>query len=152
MALKKLQHIEIEDDFKLIGIHCQLDGYKLAFNLNKFLKISLENFDYKIVIDNVEYTFEMFKHDSETYNTKIYLFSNKSYGNIPFYEPNLFDTINSSVYLIDEKKNIDFFLKIEGGGFNYVSMINKIQGISMVQSSYLVNLKSSKSKYNLIFE
>ena len=73
MALKKLQHIEIEDDFKLIGIHCQLDGYKLAFNLNRFLKISLENFDYKIVIDNVEYTFEMFKHDSETYNTKIYL-------------------------------------------------------------------------------
>ena len=64
MALKKLEHIEIEDDFKLIGIHCQLDGYKLAFNLNKFLKISLENFDYKIVIDNVEYTFEMFKHDS----------------------------------------------------------------------------------------
>ena len=62
MALKKLQHIEIEDDFKLIGVHCQLDGYKLAFNLNKFLKISLESFDYKIVIDNVEYTFEMFKH------------------------------------------------------------------------------------------
>ena len=55
MALKKLQHFEIEDDFKLIGIHCQLDGYKLAFNLNKFLKISLENFDYKIVIDNVEW-------------------------------------------------------------------------------------------------
>jgi hypothetical protein len=54
--------------------------------------------------------------------------------------------------LIDEKKNIDFFLKIEGGGFNYVSMINKIQGISMVQSSYLVNLKRPKSKYNLIFE
>ena len=51
MALKKLQHIEIEDDYKLIGVHCQLDGYKLAFNLNKFLKISLESFDYKIVID-----------------------------------------------------------------------------------------------------
>ena len=50
MALKKLQHIEIEDDFKLIGIHCQLDGYKLAFNLNKFLKISLENFDYGCII------------------------------------------------------------------------------------------------------
>ena len=69
----------------------------------------------------------MFKHESETYNTKIYLFSNKSYGNIPSFEPNLFDTIKSSVYLIDEKK-IDFFLKITGGSFNYVSMINKIQG------------------------
>ena len=100
----------IEDDFKLIGIHCQLDGYKLAFNLNKFLKISLENFDYKIVIDNVEYTFEMFKHDSETYNTKIYLFTNKSYGKTPSFEPNLFDTISSSVYLIDEKKNIKHHL------------------------------------------
>ena len=152
MALKKLQHIEIEDDFKLIGIHCQLDGYKLSFNLNKFLKIFLESFDYKIVIDNVECTFEMFKHKSETYNTKIYLFSNKSFGNIQSSEANLFDNINSSTYLIDEKKNIDFFLKIEGGGFNYVSMINKIQDIRMVQSSYLVNLKRPKSKYNLIFE
>ena len=152
MALKKLQHIEIEDDFKLIGIHCQLDGYKLAFNLNKFLKISLKNFDYKIIIDKVECTFEMFKHESETYNTKVYLFSNKSFGNIRTFEPNLFDTIDSSIYLIDEKKNIDFFLKIEGGGFNYASMINKIQEIQMVQSCYLVNLKSPKSKYNLIFE
>ena len=53
---------------------------------------------------------------------------------------------------IDEKKNIDFFLKITGGSFNYVSMINKIQEIRMVQSCYLVNLKSPKSKYNLIFE
>ena len=152
MALKKLQHIEIEDDFKLIGIHSQLDGYKLAFNLNRFLKISLENFDYKIVVDDVECTFEMFKHESETYNTKVYLFSNKSFGNIRAFEPNLFDTIKSNIYLIDEKKNIDFFLKITGGSFNYVSMINKIQEIRMVQSCYLVNLKSPKSKYNLIFE
>mgnify|MGYP001268140828 CR=1 FL=1 len=152
MALRKLKHIEIEDDFKLIGIHCQLDGYKLAFNLNKFLRISLENFDYKIVIDNVECAFEMFKHKSETYNTKIYLFSNKSFGNIQSYEPNLFDNINSNVYLIDEKKSIDFFLKIEGGSFNYTSLMNKINEIPMVQSCYLINLKSQKSKYNLIFE
>ena len=152
MALKKLKNIEIEDDFKLIGIHCQLDGYKLAFNLNKFLRISLENFDYKIVIDNVECAFEMFKHKSETYNTKIYLFSNKSFGNIQSYEPNLFDNINSNVYLIDEKKSIDFFLKIEGGSFNYTSLMNKINEIPMVQSCYLINLKSQKSKYNLIFE
>ena len=114
------------------------------------MKISLENFDYKIVIDNVEYTFEMF-HDSETYNTKIYLFSNKSYGNIPSFEQS-FDTINSKVYLIEEKKSVDFFLKVEGGGFNYDSLLNKIQSIPMVQSCYLVNLKSQKSKYNLIFE
>ena len=94
----------------------------------------------------------MFKHESETYNTKVYLFSNKSFGNIRTFEPTLFDSIDSNIYLIDEKKNIDFFLKIEGGGFNYASMINKIQEIQMVQSCYLVNLKSSKSKYNLIFE
>ena len=152
MALRKLKHIEIEDDFKLIGIHCQLDGYKLAFNLNKFLRISLKNFDYKIIINNVECTFEMFKHKSETYNTSVYLFSNKSFGNIQSQEPNLFDNINSSVYLIEEKKNIDFFLKIEGGSFNYASMTTKIQKIPMVQSCYLINLQSQKSKYNLIFE
>ena len=152
MALRKLKHIEIEEDFKLIGIHCQLEGYKLAFNLNKFLNISLEHFDYSIKINKFDCVFEMFKHVSETYNTKIYLFSNKSFGDIQSYEPNLFDNINSNVYLIDEKRNIDFFLKIEGGSFNYTSLMNKIHEIPMVQSCYLVNLKSQKSKYNLIFE
>ena len=93
MALRKLKHIEIEEDFKLIGIHCQLEGYKLAFNLNKSLNISLEHFDYSININKFKCVFEMFKHVSETYNTKIYLFSNKSFGNIQSFEPNLFEKI-----------------------------------------------------------
>ena len=146
MALKKLKYIEIEEDFKLIGIHSQLEGYKLAFNLNKFLRISLKNFDYRVTINKVDCVFEVFKHHSETFNTKIYLFSNKSFGK------NLFNAIDSKVYLIEEKKSVDFFLKVEGGGFNYESLLNKIQSIPMGQSCYLVNLKSQKSKYNLIFE
>ena len=152
MASKKLNHLEIEEDFKLIGIHSQLEAYKLAFNLNKSLKISLKAFDYKIKIDKTEFVFEMFKHLSEVYNTKIYLFSNKSFGNIKPLEINLFENIDSKLYLIDEKKNIDFFLKIEGGNFNYNSLISKINEVTLVQACYLVNLKSQKSKYNLIFE
>ena len=83
---------------------------------------------------------------------KIYLFSNKSFGNIQSFEPNLFEKIDSKIYLIEEKKNIDFFMKIEGGSFNNDSLLNKINNIPMVQSCYLVNLKRQKSKYNLIFE
>ena len=152
MASRKLNHLEIEEEFKLIGIHSQLEAYKLAFNLNKSLKISLKVFDYKIKIDKAEFVFEMFKHLSEIYNTKIYLFSNKSFGNIKPIELNLFENIDSKLYLIDEKKNIDFFLKIEGGNFNYNSLIRKINEVTLVQACYLVNLKSQKSKYNLIFE
>ena len=152
MASRKLNHLEIEEDFKLIGIHSQLEAYKLAFKLNKSLKISLKVFDYKIKIDKTEFVFEMFKHLSEIYNTKIYLFSNKSFGNIKPIELNLFENIDSKLYLIDEKKNIDFFLKIEGGNFNYNSLLSKINEVSLVQACYLVNLKSQKSKYNLIFE
>ena len=152
MASRKLNHLEIEEDFKLIGIHSQLEAYKLAFNLNKSLKISLKVFDYKIKIDETEFIFDMFKHLSETYNTKIYLFSNKSFGNIKPIEINLFENIDSKLYLIDEKKNIDFFLKIEGGNFNYNSLISKINEVPLVQACYLVNLKNQKSKYNLIFE
>ena len=129
MASRKLNHLEIEEDFKLIGIHSQLEAYKLAFNLNKSLKISLKVFDYKIKIDKTEFVFEMFKHLSEIYNTKIYLFSNKSFGNIKPIEINLFENIDSKLYLIDEKKNIDFFLKIEGGNFNYNSLLSKINEV-----------------------
>ena len=152
MASRKLNHLEIEEDFKLIGIHSQLEAYKLAFNLNNSLKINLKVFDYRIKIDKAEFVFEMFKHLSEIYNTKIYLFSNKSFGNIKPAELNLFENIDSKIYLIDEKKNIDFFLKIEGGSFNYSSLIDKIRGVPLIQACYLVNLKSQKSKYNLIFE
>ena len=152
MASRKLNHLEIEEDFKLIGIHSQLEAYKLAFNLNKSLKVSLKVFDYKIKIDKNEFVFEMFKHLSEIYNTKIYLFSNKSFGNIKPAELNLFENIDSKIYLIAEKKNIDFFLKIEGGSFNYSSLIDKIKRVPLIQACYLVNLKSQKSKYNLIFE
>tara|TARA_E500000178_G_scaffold327859_1_gene357313 strand:- start:1139 stop:1621 length:483 start_codon:yes stop_codon:yes gene_type:complete len=152
MASRKLNYIEIEEDFRLIGIHSQLEAYKLAFNLNKSLKVCLKKFEYKIEINKAEFIFEMFKHVSEIYNTKIYLFSNKSFANIKPIKLNLFENIDSKIYLIEEKKNIDFFLKIEGGNFNYSSLINKINKIALVQTCYLVNLKSQKSKYNLIFE
>ena len=49
MASRKLNHLEIEEDFKLIGIHSQLEAYKLAFNLNKSLKISLKVFDLSLI-------------------------------------------------------------------------------------------------------
>ncbi len=111
MASRKLNRIEIEEDFKLIGIHSQLEAYKLAFNLNKSLKICLKVFDYKIKIDKAEFIFEMFKHLSEIYNTKMYLFSNKSFGNIKPIELNLFESIDSKIYLIDEKKKCRFFFK-----------------------------------------
>ena len=101
MASRKLNHLEIEEDFKLIGIHSQPEAYKLAFNLNKSLKISLKVFDYKIKIDKTEFVFEMFKHLSEIYNTKIYLFSNKSIGNIKPMDLNLFENIDSKIYYFD---------------------------------------------------
>ena len=75
MASRKLNYIEIEEDFRLIGIHSQLEAYKLAFNLNKSLKVCFKKFEYKIEINKAEFIFEMFKHVSEIYNTKIYLFS-----------------------------------------------------------------------------
>ena len=80
------------------------------------------------------------------------IFENKSFGNIKPIKLNLFDNIDSKIYLINEKKNIDFFLKIEGGNFNYNSLLSKINEVPLVQACYLVNLKSQKSKYNLIFE
>ena len=64
-------------DFKLIGIHCQLEGYKLAFNLNKSLNISLEHFDYSININKFECVFE------------IWIISTRSAGRIDSQQTNL---------------------------------------------------------------
>ena len=96
--------------------------------------------------------FELYKHISETYNTRLYLISNKSKNNTDLNVQSLFDDLSISTFLVPELKKADFLLKIEGGGFKIESLLKKLNEISSVVSSYTVSVNSDKSKYNLIFE
>ena len=152
MAIHKINSSDLEEDYVLIAIHCNSEPYKLAFEINLKLKTKLEKSVLDISFKGDHSVFELYKHLSETYNTRLYLISNKSKNNTDHSVQSLFDNLSISTFLVPELKKADFLLKIEGGGFKIESLLKKLNEISSVISSYTVSINSDKSKYNLIFE
>ena len=152
MAIHKINSSDLEEDYVLIAIHCNSEPYKLAFEINLKLKTKLEKSVLDISFKGDHSVFELYKHLSETYNTRLYLISNKSKNNTDHSVQSLFDNLSISTFLVPELIKADFLLKIEGGGFKIESLLKKLNEISSVVSSYTVSVNSDKSKYNLIFE
>jgi len=152
MAIHKINSSDLEDEYVLIAIHCNSEPYKLAFEINLKLKTKLKKSVLDISFKGNNSVFELYKHMSETYNTRLYLISNKSKNNTDISVQSLFDNLSISTFLIPELKKADFLLKIEGGGFKIDSLLKKLNEINSVISSYTVTVNSDKSKYNLIFE
>ena len=152
MAIHKINSSDFEEDYVLIAIHCNSEPYKLAFEINLKLKTKLEKSLLDISFKGDNSIFELYKHISETYNTRLYLISNKSKNSTDLSVQSLFDNLSISTFLVPELKKADFLLKIEGGGFKIESLLKKLNEISSVISSYTASVNSDKSKYNLIFE
>ena len=152
MAIHKINSSDLEDEYVLIAIHCNSEPYKLAFEINLKLKTKLKKSVLDVSFKGDNSVFELYKHISETYNTRLYLISNKSKNNTDISVQSLFDNLSISTFLVPELKKADFLLKIEGGGFKIESLLKKLNKISSVISSYTVTVNSDKSKYNLIFE
>ena len=152
MTVHKINSSELENDYTLIAIHSNAEAYKLAFEINLKLKTNLEKFPFDITFEGNSSVFELFKHVSETYNTTLYLISNKSYDKSKVATPSLFENLSISKHLIPELKKAEFLIKIEGGGFKIESLIKKLNEIDLIVSCYSAKINNNKSKYNLIFE
>ena len=152
MAIHKINSSDLESDYTLIAIHSNAEPYKLAFEVNLKLKTKLEKSPFDITFGGDNSIFELYKHVSETYNTILYLISNKSYEKAKVDSPSLFDNLFVSKYLIPELKKAEYLIKIEGGGFKIDSLIKKLNEIDLIVSCYSAKINNNKSKYNLIFE
>ena len=152
MAIHKINSSDLEEDYILIAIHCNSEPYKLAFEINLKLKTKLKKSALDISFKGDNSIFELYKHISETYNTRLYMISNKCKNNTGFSVLSLFDNLSISTFLVPELRKADFLLKIEGGGFRIESLLKKLNEIRSVISSYTVSVNCVKSKYNLIFE
>ena len=152
MTVHKINSSDLENDYTLIAIHSNVEAYKLAFEINLKLKTNLERFPFDITFEGNSSIFELYKHVSETYNTILYLISNKSYEKAKADSPSLFDNLSVSKYLIPELKKAEYLIKIEGGGFKIESLIKKLNEIDLIVSCYSAKINNNKSKYNLIFE
>lgn len=144
-----------QEEYSLIGIHTTLEDYKLAYLLNQQLKISFRKSDFNLDFENKKNnaSFSIYEYTSVEYDFDWFLISNsikEENGTISNGLPLYTET---KTYLIPEKKNIDFFIKISGD-IDYkffTKTIQKIKEVNQIITSYQIDKNSLKSKDFLIF-
>ncbi len=150
-----------EEHFYLIAIYSSLEGYKMAYFINKYLKIKLERERRDIDFNYADYqaVYALYSHkDPNTYRN-FYLVSNKFKG-----EPKKILSSGSlfaeeevrpqEVNLIPEYGRVDYFLKIseEIEQKEFTRILTKVAQIPQIQTAHAVEVNKIKSKQNLIFE
>lgn len=135
--------IEYDYDFTLIGIIAPVKGHKLAWLMNRSLKIMLRKhedlrIDYlkDASIINTNYIYE-------TEYSVFRLIKNKSCEFLNVDKP----------FLVPELKDYDYFVHItdESGIFDGSGIINSIKNLPGVQLVHSIQTEQLKSKDNLIF-
>ncbi|WP_139957300.1 IPExxxVDY family protein [Flavicella sediminum] len=160
----QIHSLEIDDfidtDYSLISIHTGLEDYKLAYLLNEKLNVFFAKSRTSLELkENGQcIPFSVYSFNDEAQSNTWYLIENKYHGvsNKPI-SNGLFQTINETVnttsYLVPEKKKMDFLLKIEGDFASYklLEVIDSIKSIKQVITSYSIDISTLKSKDFLIF-
>lgn len=146
---------ELEDEeFTLIGIHSTEEDYKLAYILNQELNTKFSRFHQNLDFQNSTAEFPLFEFKDDCSLENYYLINNKDIQVLERKEvEGLFDGSYTTIsYLIPEKKRVDYFLKIEGCNPNLaLKLINKLNSLKQVITSYTIDTNTLKSKNFLIF-
>lgn len=159
MALHKLVVDDFYDtSFSLLAIHCKLEDYRLAYLLNKHLGLNLSRMDRDLDYKYFAASYSIYEWQDNENETSWNLVSNvckreedslQSSGSL-FTNQN---KILKTFYLLPEFKNVDYLLKIsdETLSFKEKIVLNIIQSIPQVITSYSIDVEELKSKDNLIF-
>ncbi|MCB0448665.1 IPExxxVDY family protein [Mariniflexile maritimum] len=160
MAVHKLiLDADFDDaDYTLIGIHCNIEDYRLAYLLNKKLNISLARKRSDLDGGNGKTGFSIFEWEDAKRLITWSLVSNTCKNEIVHQgnQKSLFDAqekIIQTTYLIPEFKAVNYFLKIENecSESNETYILNKIVEIPQIATAFGVDSDQLKSKHNLIF-
>ncbi len=152
-----LLELEELEDYSLIGIHTSEEDYRLAYLLNKNLNTSFSKHHLHLDFKNNNAAFSIYEFFDESKQQDNFLISNKFIGNYTqVANANLFSdniSYSTTIYLIPEKKRVDFFLKIEGGTLpdEIKKIVEKLNDIHQIITSYSINPSELKSKDFLIF-
>ena len=151
----QLLSIEFENDYSLIGIHSIEEDYKLAYLLNKYLKTKFNRYKHHLDFQNSDAVYPLFENKDTRNFINYYLINNKHIQYVKNNESGgLFGgNYTTTSYLIPEKKNVDFFLKIEGGDHEQTIhiIINQLKKINQIITSYSIDPNTLKTKDHLIF-
>lgn len=145
-----------EEDTSLISIYSSFPIFRLIFHINKILGINLsrERKDVDLLESDMRSYFPLYHYHEKNTATDYYVVVNKAItpsSNV-ISEGSLFqNTKNYRSYLVPEKKNVDYFMKIEGLQVS-ADFISKIKGLHLVSAAYKEDINNLKSSTNLIFK
>ena len=144
-----------EDEYSLIGIHSALEDYRLAYLLNKNLdtRFAKSNKDLEFKKNKNKLSFSIFNFLHKKYDFEWFLIANSFKKENKTTANELLLTTETKLYLIPEKKKVDYFIKISGEiAPHYVlNIVQKIKNIEQVITSYKIDKNTLKSKDFLIF-
>ncbi|MGB1043139.1 MAG: IPExxxVDY family protein [Tenacibaculum sp.] len=143
------------NDYALIGIHTVLSEYKLAYLLNKILKIKFSKSTYNLDFthQNSQSSYSVYEYVDMVLDYEWFLIANVYKSSQKTITTSLFNESDTITYLVPEKKRVDFFIKIQGDfDLEYiVKVIEKINQIPQIITSYEIEVEHLKSKDFLIF-
>jgi len=151
-----MQHLtlDLEDDYSLIGIHSTEEDYRIAYLLNKNLRTKLTRFEQCLDFKDSDAEFPLFEYKDEKTFINYYLINNKHLQFVNNHNNEVLFGGNYTVsYLIPEKKNVDFFLKIEGCNSDVFieNLVENLKKINQIITSYSLDPTTLKSRDHLIF-
>ena len=152
-----LDDILEEIDYALIGIHCSIEDYRLAYLLNQYLNLKLKrkalDIEYK---DTSNYS--IFEWQDEKQLTIWNLVSNTSKieVNDAIDASSLFineEKFTKTQHLIPEYKKVNYILKISDNPNTNIEkrILNKILSIPQIITAYGIDAKQIKNTDQLIF-
>ena len=126
--------------FKLIGISSHENDYRLSWAINNKLNIELNK------TSDLEILNRKF---SERQNFSLYSYEDED----TFIKYNLVSNTCDNGFLIEEMKNIDFFLQIFGEvPDSFVENLNHgLKSIDVITASFIIDPNDLKSKSKLIY-
>lgn len=145
---------EYDHNYTLIGIHSTLEDFRIAYFLNKNLSTNLKQIE-GLDFPSKKCSFSLFIYENEATFTSWSLIANKHVfvDSVKSYNNNLFEEESKTSFLISEKKQVDYFIKITGNiNQDFLqNIIFKINNTHHIITSYIIDPYDLKSKNNLIF-
>ena len=160
MAVKKLLLDDFfeEEQYILIGIHCTLEDYRLAFLINQVLDIRLKRKQEDVKFSKDNSSFSLYEFNQEKQHIIYYLVANSCKGKQDQQQDinSLFSNeafLTTNKYLLPEFKKVNYLLKVETEfPLNKEKLIlNKLLKIPQIVTAYSIDVDNLKTKNNLIF-
>lgn len=151
-----LEPIIEENNFSLIGIHCAIPDYRLAFLLNKYLQLNLIRLDNLCFSDNTSFSFFEWEDQKKDCVWNLIANTSKHLNYSLQNKDSLFSeevTFFQTKYLVSEYKKANYILKITDDYFlekeKYIT--RQILNIPQIITAYAIPTNKLKTTDQFLF-